>query len=621
MLSLVVSAGALLAAPSVVKVDRAGPIATLEEGLRSAKALENPVVVELAPGTYPVTESIRLEAEDSGVTIRGGGKARLVGGRFLRKWSVSHDPRLAASARGKVLEADLGSLDPGKLMRRGFGLPRQVAALELFQDGEPMNAASWPNQGEWLRIESTPAVDQMAIDTDQPSQWDRSQEIWTFGYWQFDWAESYEPVKSIEGRTVTLVGKPGTYEAKAGRRFRFLNALEALDTPGEYVVDRKLGKAFLWPKKPIGAEGVLASELSGPVFRIEGANRVKLDGLGLEGGRDGGISVKGGSAVQVVRCSIRNFGTYGVSLENAPRSLVKDCELSGLGEFGISLAGGDRKTLTRAGMAAEGNHIWSYSRWCRTYQPAVLISGVGNRISGNWIHDAPHQAILLSGNDHLIEYNRIERMCTETGDAGAIYMGRNPTMRGNVIRYNLLREMGPKVSTEGNYTGVMGVYLDDCWCGTTVYGNVFEMSGTGIMIGGGRDNVVENNVFLGCQPAIHFDARGIGWAKDFFKQSTEWGMYDRFREVPADRPPYTSRYPGLATYLADEPAFPKGNRIVRNIAAGGQWLTLLDGLKENDFVNESNVVETGALNLDQALLRKPPGFQAIPLHKIAKVRK
>lgn len=605
-----------LSGPLVLTVSPGGPNSSIAEAV--AKAKGQAARIDIRPGVYRLTAPIMLDESTSGLTIRGAKGSRIVGGSILKRWVASIDPRISSSAKGHVYECELGDVAPGRLQRRGFGLPRQNAGLELFVDGEPMRPAAYPNDG-WLRISAVPEPTKLSLDTDRPSTWSKDDEIWTLGYWQFDWAESYEPVASVDGRQVTLGSKPGAYEAMAGRRVRFLNVLEELDHPGEYVVDRKLRKAFLWPTKPIEKAEVLASEVEAPLIQVKGAQWVNLEGLQVEGGRSGGIQVIGGSHVRIDRCTVRNLGTYGISLEGCNDSAVTGCSLTGLGEFGISLDGGDRKTLTPGNLSARDNHIWAYSRWCRTYQPAVLINGVGNVVAHNWIHDAPHQAILLGGNSHLIEYNRIERVCTETGDAGAIYMGRNPTMRGTLIRFNYLHDLGPKVNTEGNYTGVMGVYLDDCWCGTTIFGNVFDMNGTGIMIGGGRDNVVENNVFLGCQPAIHFDARGIGWAKDFFKKTTEWGMYDRFAEVSADKPPYTTLYPKLATYLTDDPAFPKGNAIVRNVASGGKWMNLLDGLTEKDFTNEANVVIPEALPLDQALRQKPKGFQPIPVKDIGRL--
>jgi hypothetical protein len=69
----------------------------------------------------------------------------------------------------------------------------------------------------------------------------------------------------------------------------------------------------------------------------------------------------------------------------------------------MRLWGGDRKTLTAGNINVENNWVRDFSRIDRTYTPAVLMDGVGNRIAHNLFHDAPHHAIRLEGNDHIIE--------------------------------------------------------------------------------------------------------------------------------------------------------------------------------------------------------------------------
>jgi hypothetical protein len=54
-------------------------------------------------------------------------------------------------------------------------------------------------------------------------------------------------------------------------------------------------------------------------------------------------------------------------------------------------------------------------------------------------------------------------------------------------------------------------------------------------------------------------------------------MFDRFREVRGDQPPYVTRYPQLKTLLQDQPPVPKGNRVARNISWGaGRWCDVYD---------------------------------------------
>ena len=213
---------------------------------------------------------------------------------------------------------------------------------------------------------------------------------------------------------------------------------------------------------------------------------------------------------------------------------VHGCDIYNLGGGGISLSGGDRKTLTPAGHWAANNHIHDYGRWQRMYSAGISLGGVGQRVAHNLIHDAPHMAIGFGGNDHLIEFNEIHDVCRESNDAGAIYSGRDWTMRGTVIRHNFMHHV-----TGFENRGCVGVYLDDMFCGTEVTGNVFYKVTRAAFIGGGRDVLVANNIFVDCDPALHVDARAMGWAA--YRVDTT--MKERLQEMPYQEPPWSTRYP------------------------------------------------------------------------------
>ena len=110
------------------------------------------------------------------------------------------------------------------------------------------------------------------------------------------------------------------------------------------------------------------------------------------------------------------------------------------------------------------------------------------------------------------------------------------------------------------------------------------------MIGGGRDNTIENNIFIEGRPAVHIDARGMGWASFWFN-GKEPVLLNRLKAVHPDKPPYSERYPELVTLLQDHPEFPKGNRVLRNIRVGGRWLDLLDGLEQKNAEFADNFLE------------------------------
>ncbi len=146
---------------------------------------------------------------------------------------------------------------------------------------------------------------------------------------------------------------------------------------------------------------------------------------------------------------------------------------------------------------------------------------------------------------------KFSRVCRETDDVGAIYLAHNPTYRGNVIRHNYIHDLGG-FST----TGVMGIYLDDFASGTHVSHNILERAGRGVAIGGGRDNLVENNVFLDCLAAVQIDNRGTTWARGFVK-GNESPISRYLAEIEGSRETYVARYPDLANYWAIHPKLPR----------------------------------------------------------------
>ena len=657
------------AAPNARRTD--GPFATLEGARDAVRALKKRgrlpaggVTVWIRGGLYPRTQTFALTAEDSGtpsapIVYRAyrNETVRLVGGREVGGWQPVSDPsilaRLDPAARSHVLQADLkaqGIAEFGQMRRRGFGQAIVPAGLELFFEDRPMTLARWPNDG-WAHVAGTPGGSQGGRFTytgDRPQRWKTADDVWLHGYWTWDWADSYEKVQSIDTASHTIFTEPphGIYGYTPGKRFYALNLLEELDSPGEWYLDRKTGLLYFWPPAPLISSRAVVSLLETPMVTLTDTANVTLRDLTFECSRGSGVEIAGGAHNLVAGCTLRNLGTFAVRIGNGPGDThpaastgvaharaagagngVAGCDIYQTGDGAIQLDGGDRRTLTPGGNFAVNNHLYDYSRWSFTYRPGVLVDGVGNRVAHNSIHDAPHTAILLSGNDHIIEYNEIYRVCLQTGDAGAFYMGRDFTMRGNIVRYNYFHDIARNL--EGSsFVDVMSVYLDDCASGTTVYGNIFYRGGRAAMIGGGRDNTIENNIFVDCAPAIHVDGRGLGWAKFWF-DGRDPTLMDRLKAMNFTAPPYSTRYPHLANILADDPAVPKYNRIARNICVGTNWIEWLDGINDKVVEVRDNLTagDPRFVSLQKRDFRLKPdspalklGFQSIPIQKIGLYR-
>lgn len=637
-----------------------GPFASLGHALAVAAqsvaakpGRQADVVVALLAGDHRLARGIVLDGASWGpgdvrlrITSAGKRKARLLGGARLVDFRPVSDPavlaRLPEAARAQVVEADLrahGIEDFGTLRSRGFARRVTAAHLELFLDGTPLTVARWPNDG-YLRIAGFPAdaaiSDQHGgtigalehgffYEGDRPGSWASAEGIWVHGYWAWDWANSYEAVASIdlERRLVKTRPPHGNYGFRTGNRFCFLNVLEELDSPGEYVVDARKGVVYLWPPGALAGAELLASVVEEPMLTLDGLAGATIEAVRFEASRGQAIAIRGGRDNTIQGCAFANLGTTAITIEGGYRHRVRSCDIAATGEGGIALEGGDRSTLVPGGHEATNNHIRAIGRWSRTYCPAIHAQGVGIRIANNLMHDLPHIAIIFLGNEILIERNRIHRATLETGDAGAIYTGRDYTARGNVIRHNFIHDMG------GYGMGTMGVYLDDCVSGQTVHGNVFVRVQRAAFIGGGRDNLVVNNVFVECAPALAVDARGLDPApvwRDMIHGYMK-GLLDR---VDHRAPPYSVRYPELAAldryYASDSGIPPEGNVIARNLCVASSWmnarwhpvaesyLTITDNLLTDarHFVDAA----AGDFRIRKGAALRAMGFEDIPFREI-----
>src|SRR5207248_761374 len=217
---------------------------------------------------------------------------------------------------------------------------------------------------------------------------------------------------------------------------------------------------------------------------------------------------------------------------------------------------------------AVNNHIQNFSRHQLTGAYAITLDGVGNRAANNHIQYAPHQAVFISGNDHIFEFNEIDHVVTETDDAGAVYKGRNPSCRGNIIRHNFFHDIG---SAMGH--GTAAIYFDDGDGGDLVFGNIFLRCGHPgagsfgtIFSHGGHDNRAENNIFIDCKRPLGSapwdDAR---W-KDAVAGGQDCHWQEKLlKEVDITRPPYTTRYPELVGFMNPQPGQARNNHAKNNV--------------------------------------------------------
>ena len=639
--------------PATFRVPADGNIAEVQQKVRSLLQTkpQRQIIVELAGGRYQLHEPLEFDHRDSGtaqapVIYRSapGEKVVISGGVGIKDFKTLTDPvllaRLPEESRGKVLVADLPSdriKDLGAFAVRGWyksPIYSTYREAEVFYNDAPMSLSRWPKSG----FRGALAKNNNAVTLDlggRSARWRNEIDPWIMAYWRFDWAELFEPIAGWGAKTDEILRNP-KIEPEFGlspewTRCYILNLFSELSEPGEYFIDRKKRKLYIIPPEKDGK--VFVSQAK-QLVKIKNTSHLWFEGIIFEHARGTLITMENVQNIRITGCVLRNAGEMALS-GSGKNILINGCDVSNTGVGGMSLSGGDRITLTNGNNVFDNNHVFNYSRRVPTYCPGLRVKGCGNRISHNLVHHGPHMAMAAEGNNHIVEYNEIHNVIRESGDAGAYYVGRDWTQRGNILRYNYLHHIkgkGHKLKNgEGDFGG-MGIYLDDQMSGYTVYGNLFEYCHQSVVIGGGCDNIIDNNVFLNCYKAVHLDDRGLNWQKKD-TLSRHGRLQVCLREMPVNSPVWKSAYPALPGIMKDDPGTPKRNVYRRNVSAGGKWndinvspaILKLQKI-ENNLVHDDDpgwiIIQKNELGQPLRLLFKNEkdlekiGFEPLPVEKM-----
>lgn len=336
-----------------------------------------------------------------------------------------------------------------------------------------------------------------------------------------------------------LAGKNASQKIELGNRYYLENLREALDEPGEFLLDRQAGEVLLIPRQAdfAGTEVVaprldrlvhLKGEGGAWAEHIRFANlefrdtRYSLEVDSLYTPDDAAVWVDQGRHIAIDGCTFTLLGGYGVKfLNRSQEATVTRCQFHHLGQGGVIARGTDETKPENVTVAG-----------CRMHDLGLVYQHVAGvyvtcgdrfRVAHCDIRDVPRYAISFksynatSRSHHCVaEFNDIRRTNLETNDTGAIEtLGRCRTPSGNIIRHNLILDtVGMKHTPDGKILSpyyTWGIYLDDYSSGTTVYGNICARQfRAGYHNHLGFDNTVENNIFV---DSVQYQAEWNGRAE------------------------------------------------------------------------------------------------------------
>ncbi|XP_052072927.1 uncharacterized protein LOC127711025 isoform X3 [Mytilus californianus] len=554
--------------------DLGNPVKTIEKALLKSDEpgrRDKDIFIELTTGYYELESTLRVHnIRPRKLTIRAyqGQEVHVIGGKRIKSSAfksvidAGSRQRLPSIARNKVLQvrlSDVGITDLGTLQTFGFH-SKHLAPLEIFENEKPLTLARYPNK-DYININQNYSDGRsFTYLSDRPKQWHNEHDVWAHGFWMWSWADLAIKIQHLDpgNKNITLASKtkfglrPGHYNAvnptavrfnRQGGYFRFVNVMSELDEPGEYFVDRENGVLYVWPSKDAPyteKDQIHASIVPTCIDIIWSSSNIVLEGFVVEACRQNGLHANKVQNLTITRMKIQNTGSDSISCKGN-NIKVNLCDIRN-GDGGISISGGDQTTLTPSGNEVSDNIISYFGRVEYVGSDGISVDGVGIHVHHNTLFKGSYKGIDIRGNDHIFEYNHISKMCLKASDCGAIQSGRHFSWRGNVIRYNHIQDTRRLVPG----ADVRGIMLDDQLSGVLIEHNVFNHNDVHVNIGGGRDNIVHQNIFYNTtQYSMQLDARGA---------NGKWHTSDMLRylnKIPYTNSLWSKRYPKLASIMSE----------------------------------------------------------------------
>ena len=507
----------------------AAPLATLagaRDAVRKlvATGLQRNVTVLVRGGRYRQTETLVFGPEDSGTSLYSityaaapGEEVIIDGGRAITGWK---------RGEGALWTAELPEVKAGRWYFR-----------QLFVNGRRAVRARTPNLDQWWKLRPDPG-NRDANDTAITLGVDHPIRAWkNLADVEVTWINNNDGTRKRLGsvheakNTFTLPPPhmwphdlPGEYNIgfpSGAYACYFENALEMLDQPGEWYLDRGTGVLSYWPREgedmaraqvvaPVVQKTLLAirGTLDRPVrnLRFQRLRVVDVDWPLPPNGFTGmfgclqlqeqkapqpskafdwinaAVSFQNARGCHFCGGAVEHAGGIGISLLRGCAEIVVDGnEIHSLGGGGIA-AGAilNRDTWKWAdlpgkddhkGYRITNNHVFDCGL---DYFGAIgIFAGQTQEaaVAHNLIHDVAYAGIVLSGNEtplpplarnNTIEYNHIHDVMKVAVDGAGIYVSFPQAGWGAAVRGNWVHDIRHNPSNPRGFGpwSAAGIYLD-----------------------------------------------------------------------------------------------------------------------------------------------------------------
>ena len=524
-----------MAVPNAQSTD--GPFATLERARDAVREFKkqsaSDILVLVREGTYQLNHTIVFGVEDSGVgksiityAAYPGETPLFSSGREVEGWrKVDRElPGLPQEARGRLLVADVSERFFTLYDDEGM-LPRSRSTGFIPLSGGSRNRLHFPKDRlkNWANVEDVEIVVRP----------------------HHAWISNVLPLASVdETKQLATTLIDATY---AMNKLHFLptvqscwveNVLEELDKPGEWVLNTKQGKLYLWPRSKskvkipqlvelIRVEGVINNEglgdrptrnlcFRGLTFTHGDRYTLAEDDAGLQHDWDmldkanALVRLRGTENCAIEQCHFLHSGSGAIRIDlYGQNNRIDGNHIEQLGGAGILLCGyGPGTKDVNHNNLIYNNHIHHLGK-IYLHSPGIMLWQSGeNRVANNLIYHMPYCGVIVSGfMTHF--FRRQGRELTRTVRWDEIEdVPRQPTVddvrpylhtHDNLIEYNEIHNVMERMG-DGN-----GIYIRGAGAGNVIRRNYIHHLVTPMLMqaairtdGGQRDTLIAENLIYKC---------------------------------------------------------------------------------------------------------------------------